>query len=539
MGFLDNMNMDSRLKWLIWKISPEGAYLAIVPELTPKNWDINEIKNILLKNRVLNFDIAKIQAVIKNASGKMEKIGPSFELFDEDKRKYLHLQVTPMQVRFSIDSAILKTSYLITEADISFILAEKAVVYGIDFNTIRKIVSSKAYRQEFIIAFATPPVAGQDAVINEILPIDSGAKPFLKEDGKVDYKKLNSIKQVKQGEIICTRTPPTPGTPGISVFGAPLSSIPGEDYALPAGINTRAIDNETKLVATINGFLYRQERDICVGSVYIVKGDVDFKTGNIEYSGDVVVKGNVNADFSVTTDGNISIDGFVEAANIISKKGSIFLKGSVFGQNKANIIAEKNIIADNIQDSRIKVGKTFKVWRRVCGCHIETENMETSSDAQIISCSVFFKGYAKCGKIGGKVESVNEFVYVNDEKKQFEKELQNINDLLKKINDTTNILQTKLLSIESANITPVVKNQKQLLTSRISSYINSKEQLALKRERLLKLIELMPDKDALISTYLLYPVLRVSIFGSSKEYKHDLSHLTINWRNGAIKTESK
>jgi len=536
MKLLNNADMDDSVKWLIWKISPEGTYLAVIPEFIPDNWKIEEIKKTLLKNKVINFDIAKIESVIKNASGKVEKVGPPFELFEEDKRRYLHLQVTPMQVRFSIDPTILKTDYTITEDDIQFILAEKAVVYGMDYDTIKKTVSRGIYGQEFIIASATPPIAGEDAVITEVLAIDPDAKPFEKEDGTVDYRKLDNIKQIKQGEVICTRTPPTPGSPGISVFGTTLSPAPGEDYALPAGTNTKIIDGETKLIAATDGFLYRQGRDICVGNVYVVQGDVDFKTGNIEYSGDVVVKGNVNADFSVTADGNISIEGVVEAANITSKKGSIFLKGSVFGQNKANIVAEKNIIADNIQDSKIKVGKVFKVWRRIYGCHIETENLEMPIDSQIISSSVFFKGYVRCGKIGGKVESTNEFTYVNDEKKQFKEELQSSNELLKKLNNAMDALQAKLLSTPST--TPELRNHKQLLESQLSSCATSKEQLTSRREKLLRLIDLMPDKDALISAYMLYPVLKVSIFGLNEEYKRDLSNLTISWMNGAIKMES-
>jgi uncharacterized protein (DUF342 family) len=537
MGFLSNINIESSLKWLIWKISPESTYLTVVPEFIPQKWDINEIKVILLKNKVINFDIAKIEIAIKNASGQMEAIGPSFELFDENKREYLNLHVTPMQVSFSIDSAILKTNYNITESDISFILAEKAVVYGINFDTIRKIVLNEVYGREFIIASATPPVAGQNAVINEILTIDLDAKPFIKEDGTVDYKRWDNIRQIKKGDIICTRIPPTPGIPGISVFGAPLSPDPGEDYALPGGVNTQTIDNETKLVASINGFLYRQGRNICVDSAYIVKGDVNFRTGNIEYSGDVVVRGNVNVGFSVTADGNISIEGIVEAANIKSKKGNIFLKGSVFGQNKTHIIAGKNIIANNIQDSKIIAGQTLNVRKQIRGCHIETENLEMPEEAQIISSSVFFKGHAKCGKIGGKIESINEFIFVNHEKEIFKEELQRVNVLLKKLIDAIKILQTKLLSIPSVNITSELENQKKIFASQLTTCVSSKEQLTTRREKLLKLIEFMPDKDALISTYSLYPVLRVSIFDSNKEYKHDLSKLQISWKNGAIKME--
>jgi hypothetical protein len=47
----------------------------------------------------------------------------------------------------------------------------------------------------------------------------------------------------------------------------------------------------------------------------------------------------------------------------------------------------------------------------------------------------------------------------------------------------------------------------------------------------------MPDREALITARLLMPVLKVSIFGLNKEFKQELSHLKIGWKNGAIKME--
>ena len=127
-------NINESDKWLSWRISPEGTFLTVVRELVPENPDIKEIKKTLLINKVVNFDIEKIENTIKEMSGKSERVGPPFELFEEGKRKYLHLQVTPMQARFSIDVGILQTNYNITPEDILFILAEKAVVYGINYD---------------------------------------------------------------------------------------------------------------------------------------------------------------------------------------------------------------------------------------------------------------------------------------------------------------------------------------------------------------------------------------------------------------------
>jgi len=537
MAFPDNMDIEGH-KWLLWKISPEGTYLTVLPELIPAKWDINEIRKTLIKNKVIDFDIAKIESVIKAASGEMEYIGGPLELFEEGKRKYLYLQVTPMQARFSINAEILQTDFQITNADILFILAEKSVFYGINYDLIDEIVSKGLCGQEFIIATATMPVAGKDAIVTEIHPIDPDAKPFLNEDGSVDYKKWDNIRQINRGEVICTRVPPTPGIPGVSVFGHPLSPTPGEDCSLPAGMNTRIIDHETKLVAAIEGFLYRRGRDICVGGIYIVKGDVCFKTGNIDYSGDVLVKGNVNSGFSVVAGGNISIEGSVESARIESRNGNVFLKNSVFGQNNASIIAEKNIRAENLQDAVIKAGKTLTV-KHIRNCKIEVENLNMPFNGQILSSSIAFRGSLKCGSIGGKVESLNEFIFVENEREHYKKELQNLNELFQKLNATIELLESKLRAIDSEiTLTPELENQKKLLASQLSSCNNSKEQLTVKRKKLIKLIEIMPDRDALIDAYMLFPILKVSIFGFEKEFKQELSSLRIGWKNGSIKMES-
>jgi uncharacterized protein (DUF342 family) len=538
MGFSNSANINESYKWLSWRISPDGTFLTVAREFVPENWDIKEIKKTLLINKVVNFDIAKIESTIKAMSGKPERIGTPFELFEEGKRKYLHLQVTPMQARFSIDASILQTSYSITQADILFILAEKAVVYGIDYEMIEEILTMGIYGQEFIIATATLPIAGNDAIVTEIMPIDPDAKPFLNEDGSADYKKWDNIRQVDKDEIICTRIPPTMGIPGTSVFGQPLSPTPGEDIGLPIGINTKAIGNETKLVATINGFLYRQGRNICIGSIYIIKGDVNYKTGNIEYTGDVLVKGNVNAGFSVIADGNISIEGIVESAHIESKYGNIFLKSSVFGLNNANIIAHKNINAENLQDAKIKAGQNLVVKGQIRSCQIETENLNMPRNGQIVSTSIAFRGHLKCGNIGGKIESVNEFTFVENEREQYKEELAKQNEFIQKLDKAIEILEYKLFSMKGAEITHELENQAKLFNSQLTSCNNSKNQLTEKRKKLLKLIEIMPDKDDLISAASISPILKISIFGSYREFKQELLNLRISWINGSIKTES-
>jgi len=538
MEFPKSVNINEKYKWLSWRISPEGTFLSVTREFVPEDWDIKEIKKTLLRNKIVNFDIAKIESTIRAMSGESTRIGPPFEVFDEGKRKYMHLHVTPMQARFSIDASVLQTNYNITTTDILFLLAEKGVIYGIEHEMIQDILTMSAFGQEFLIASATPPIAGKDAIVTEIISIDPDAKPFLNEDGTADYKKWDNIRQVEKGEIICTRIPPTKGIPGTSVFGHPLSPTPGYDIALPVGMNTKAIEGETKLVAAIDGFLYRQGRHICIGSIYVIGGDVNYKTGNIEYSGDVLVRGSVNTGFSVVADGNISIEGVVESAHIESKNGNVFLKSSVFGLNNATIIAHKNINAENIQDAKIKAGQNVIVKKLIRCCQIETENLSMPPNGQIISSSIAFRGRLKCGNIGGKIESINEFTLVENESEQYKEELAKQNEFLQKLDKAIEILEYKLFSMKAVEITPELDQQAKLLNSQLATCNSNKTQLLARRKKLLKLIEVMPDRDALISAESLSPILKVSIFGAYREFKEELLNLRISWKNGSIKLES-
>jgi uncharacterized protein (DUF342 family) len=174
--------------------------------------------------------------------------------------------------------------------------------------------------------------------------------------------------------------------PGTSVFGKPLIPEAGEDMALPAGENIEVNGNETKMIAGRAGYLYRQNYLIHIGSLYRVRGDVCFKSGNIDYGGDVLIQGNVRSDFRVAADGNITVEGTVEAAEITSRNGSVIVQGSVFGKGKARITAAQNIVLDIAQDCFLFAGADVKVRGYLRGSHVEAKRFfATDSGCEVSS----------------------------------------------------------------------------------------------------------------------------------------------------------
>ena len=167
------------------------------------------------------------------------------------------------------------------------------------------------------IARGAEPVDGENAEISMVKDFKNNLAPEITDDGLVDFKELNLISPIEQGEILQVRTPPTPGVPGTDVFGRKIQSRPGEDKKFLRGQNTAVSEDGTKLVATTEGFLHVGTRgEISVRPVYTVNGDVDYSTGNVKYKADVLVRGDVRAGFSIKAGGDVRIYGAVEDAEV-------------------------------------------------------------------------------------------------------------------------------------------------------------------------------------------------------------------------------
>src|SRR5690606_26049790 len=67
-----------------------------------------------------------------------------------------------------------------------------------------------------------------------------------------------------------------------------------------------------------------------ISTSYVVSGDVDIGTGNIVFSGDVIVYGNVTDNMIIESLGNVYVYGSVYNS-VITATGSIYVRGNVLG----------------------------------------------------------------------------------------------------------------------------------------------------------------------------------------------------------------
>ena len=155
------------------------------------------------------------------------------------------------------------------------------------------------------------------------------------------------------------RTDPVPGTPGKNVYGVEIEPECGELVPLHYDRNSVELvreDGKDVLYALKTGAVYNIDNNIAVYDVLEIDGDVDFNSGNIDFSGYVFIKGSVEENFSVRSGKDIEIlgeYGIGGVDTIESVDGNIYIRGGVAGKNRAKIKCKKNLYVKYLSDVEV------------------------------------------------------------------------------------------------------------------------------------------------------------------------------------------
>ncbi len=240
-------------------------------------------------------------------------------------------------------------------------LQANGIVYGILEGAIEDLVKKRIFDTPVLVAMGEEPVNGEDGQILMIQPEKYESSDQIKD--KIDLRELPSRTRqiVKAGQVVAEIIQPTGGIEGRNVFGRSLNPKPGRPAQLKLGKNVKLSEDGTKVIATVDGILVaRADGSIDVNEVLVIKGDVDYATGNIDFPGEVQVSGDVKPGFTVKAKGNITINGVVEAATVISFEGSVSALG-IKGREKGIVKAKEDVMAKFLENAIIEAGRSVVV----------------------------------------------------------------------------------------------------------------------------------------------------------------------------------
>jgi uncharacterized protein (DUF342 family) len=239
-------------------------------------------------------------------------------------------------------------------------LQSNRVVDGINEEAVRAIVDEPEYGVSKLIAEGTKPRNGKDARIQFSFSTGGSQVNLREKNGRVDFRELNLIQNVVEGQILARKIPAEFGESGRTVTGKLLPAKDGADVRIDVGKNVHLSDNGASAIADINGQVIFASGKLNVEEIMTVQGDVNLKTGNILFLGTVVVKGNVDDGFSLKAAGNIEIMGTVGKCSL-DAEGDIIVHQGIAGKSAGKIISGKSVLSKFIENADVEAGDMVMV----------------------------------------------------------------------------------------------------------------------------------------------------------------------------------
>ncbi len=207
------------------------------------------------------------------------------------------------------------------------------------------------------VIWGTPPEHGDNGKIEWHVNIDLMPGKQL-PDGRVDFRERNYVVNVTAGQILGVLKPPIQGKPGLNVFGLPLSANDGIPLQIEDGDNVRKENRNQDIIflAEIDGAFHFDHNIIFITDVLILPEGVNYKTGNITFSGDVVVEGDIEPGFSIRAGGDIIVTDSIENGSILEARGKVIV-GSFINGNQVLVKAGSSVNAGYVNEATIIAGQ--------------------------------------------------------------------------------------------------------------------------------------------------------------------------------------
>ncbi|MBN4049933.1 DUF342 domain-containing protein [bacterium AH-315-M10] len=301
----------------------------------------------------------------------------------ERQERLMRLIVSEDGLRAFISVSMKSGRKALTREDVLDFLERHEVIYGVKGSRIKILLRKLAMGDEVVrhqVAYGLEAKRGMDSEVK--ICVDTSVEAG-KEDGadeSIDFRERGFVCLVKQDALLLSATPPGPGSPGTTVMGAEIAAIPGEVDIPP--IRSNVYDEEgLRWKASIEGqFHYEQGQLLEVSEELRIPGNLDFRFGNVDWDGAIVIEGDVSPGFSVVSRTSIKVKGDVQSEVNMQCDGPIEILGSINTGTEGLVSCTGDLAAAQILNSRVEVDGDVEVTRLimnsfvVAGGHVSMTN---------------------------------------------------------------------------------------------------------------------------------------------------------------------
>lgn len=263
-------------------------------------------------------------------------------------------------------------------------------------------------------------------------------KPLLSEYDKVDFHKIKSFLTVERGEIIGDLIPEYLGLDGVDLNGRVIKCPIKPVNYLKSGLNT--VEKSGRVISEIDGALKIVNNQIIVDPILTIKSDIDYKTGDIKYNGDINIEKTVREGFAITCKRNLIVEDSIEPSNI-NCGNDIQVRNGIIGAEKYTTHCNGSISTKHIVNANVKCKGTVYVKNSIVGSHIcSQDQIIIGHKGSLIGGDYHIQNGIITGNIGNEL-CVKTYIYAGVDFK--------IEERLKLTQDTIAELLTQMKSIQT------------------------------------------------------------------------------------------
>jgi len=429
---------------------------------------------------------------------------------------------------------------ILTIDDVHKAIKAKGVVKGVMQKEVERIFQESLFDQDVLVASGIPPKHGEDAKIKYFFETKPDFVPKEDEDGRIDYHEVSVLANVKTGDQLCRRTPPTEGTPGRSALDTEIPPKEGRDTAVPQGPNTELSPGDPDLlISSTNGCVSLNPSGLVeVKPRLSIKGNVDFSTGNIDFIGSLVIGGDVKAGFKVKVSGDLEIGGVVEDAEV-EVGGEALIKKGFIGKGHGRIKTVGDLTVKFAQNQTIICGGTLNTGGELMHCNGKVGGDVNASGrkAAIIGGEWLIQGSVNAYQLGS-VSFTQTMVAVGCDFKLLERK-EEINQELLKVDKNRHKVKNALhkLSRLKIKLKGTLPTEQQQLYDRLEETINYYPKYKAELQKEIEQIEAETEKHK--SAYVrignvLYPGVKVVIGKFPRLFNEKVIRATLREVKGEI-----
>jgi len=451
--------------------------------------DASDYKKLRISNSNIKNAVAELNDVLKPLQDK--QTGREI--------RYQVLERIDATINITIETDEMGASAEITSAQGGKHLSAKAILNAAQEAGVKKGFSKEHLIQLAQLAAKEEPnshvdmqiatgklaVNGKDAQIKPL--VESAQTRILKpkklEDGSVDMRDLGDIICVKVGDPLAKKVPLTQGTQGYTVTATPLSPEPGNDVELVVGEGTNlSPKNNNVLVSEKVGLPKLINNGMEVDEIYKIK-NVTVATGNINFTGSVIIDGDVTEGMKVTASGDITVGGFVESATL-EAGGDITISGGIIGRKhdvektqitdikmSVNIMAKGSIFAKYGQYAQITCSQDVRIENQLLHSILDINGrLWIGKDEQ--ANGKLIGGYTKAGTsvhagMIGATAGSNTIINFEHKILQFKDDIHHVEEQLKVESSKTDELKAAIKKLKAL---PKEKAKPELLAKIVPTY---------------------------------------------------------------------